>query len=194
MIAKVRATRSRKLITYADHWHTANTLDKLAREDPKGSFHKYLASILFRAFALEAFLNHLGEEQFKCWADLERLSPKAKLNIIAENAGVEPKYGSMPWQIVPKLIAIRNKVAHGKNELLEDERILSADDYDREMGEMLKAEWQEFASEANGTLIERQLTDLMLQLWTACGHSVESLFVSGMQVGSANMIQEKDAQ
>lgn len=189
MTATVRSSRTRKLITYADHWHTANTLARLAKEDPKGSYHQYLASISFRAFSLEAFLNHIGEEIFTSWKDIERLSTKGKINVVCEKLSITPDYGSMPWQIEPKLTAIRNKVAHGKNELLREEREMSADEYDKEMLKALRADWQEFASEANSALVEEETSKLMGLLWTATGHELITLFRSGIQTGSAEVIK-----
>lgn len=189
MTVTVRASKSRKLITYADHWHTANTLETLGNENPKRSYHQFLASIVFRAFTLEAFLNHVGEEIFVSWSDLERLSTKGKLNVVAEKIGLRPNYGSMPWQIEPKLTGLRNKVVHGKNELIHDERILTADDYDREMLSMLKADWQTFATSDNCAQARIQSSDLMALIWTTVGHELSSLFVGGVQFVSAEVIQ-----
>lgn len=192
MTITVNASRSRKQITYADHWHTANSLETLGNENSKGSYHQFLGSIVFRAFALEAFLNHVGEELFASWRDLERLSPKGKLNVIAEKVGLVPNYGAMPWQIEPKLTAIRNKIAHGKNELLEDERVLMADDYDREMLSMLQADWQAFATSENSAFTRNQLSALMAMIWMASGHELSSLFANGIQLNSASLLN-KDA-
>lgn len=156
----------------------------------EGSYHQFLASIVFRAFALESFLNHIGEQLFKSWSDLERLSPKGKLNVIAETVGLTPDYGKMPWQIEPKLTAIRNKIAHGKNELLRDEQVLSGDVYANEMIAMLKADWQLFATSENSALVQQQVENLMMQLWLASGFELQSLFRSGMQHGSTEIISK----
>ena len=85
-------------------------------ELPKGCSHQFRASLVFTAFALEAFLNHIGHNLFKCWDDLERrLGPREKLNIIAERLQVDVNYGILPWQIVKDLFDFRNEIAHGKS-------------------------------------------------------------------------------
>lgn len=75
---KVRTSRERLLITYSEHWHSSRTFLKLGIENPTGSYHQFLGSIVFTVFALEAFLNHVGESLFKSWPELEKLTPKGK--------------------------------------------------------------------------------------------------------------------
>ena len=138
-VAQVRASRERNLITCSEHWHSSRTFLQLGIENPKGSYHQLLGSIVFTAFTLEAFLNHVGEALFKSWADLEKLTRRGKINVIAEKLGLEVDFGTMPWQVVPEIFGVRNKIAHGKNELLQDER----------MGEILWASWQNYATREN---------------------------------------------
>ena len=57
-----------------------------------------MASFIFTAFTLEAFLNHIGQGIFKCWNDLEQLSHQ-KLNLTAEKLEIEKDEGKRPLQI-----------------------------------------------------------------------------------------------
>ncbi|HET8761246.1 MAG TPA: hypothetical protein VFN94_09265, partial [Nitrospiria bacterium] len=41
-------------------WHTAESLAERGRENEEGSYHAFLASVLFAYFAMEALLNFLG--------------------------------------------------------------------------------------------------------------------------------------
>ena len=116
-MSKIKIAKERKLITYADHWHTSNVLLKQGIEDPKGRYHLFLSSTVFTVFALEAFFNHVGEKLFSSWQDLEKLSPRGKLNVICEKLNIEIDYGLAPWRIVPELVGIRNKIVHGKTSL-----------------------------------------------------------------------------
>ena len=187
---KVKTSRERTLITYVDLWHTADVLQKLGGRNERGSLHQFLASIVFRAFAFEAFLNHVGEELFESWVDLERLRPRGKVNIICEKLDIKPNYGNMPWQIIPKLMVIRTKVAHGKNELLTDERILSADIYDEEMGKILRADWQEYATKDNAKSVRDKLEELMKEIWEKAGLEEHAVFRGGFQTGSAAVVED----
>jgi hypothetical protein len=176
-------------LTYVEHWHTANTLETNASVNLVGSYHQLLAAIVFRYFTLESFLNLVGEEQFKCWGDLERLPTNKKLNLIAEKVGLTPDYGKMPWQIEPQLAGIRNKIAHGKNQNLEHKDTITAEAYDKEMFSVLKADWQEYITQTKCEFVKVQLEELMINIWTASGHEHSSLFVPGIQLESAEMAE-----
>ena len=80
-----------------------------------------MASLIVAAFKLEAYLNHIGQRIFKCWDDLERLSPQEKLNVIAQKLGVQKDDIKRPFQTVSQLFHIRNEVAHDKSVSLQSE-------------------------------------------------------------------------
>ena len=61
----------------------------------------------YTAFTLEAALNHIGSKLFKCWADLNRLNPHAKLNLLAERLGVSLDYDKLPWQVLRVIFGFR---------------------------------------------------------------------------------------
>jgi len=65
-------------------WHTSKCLLETGVDNPKGSFHQFMASLVFTAFTLEAYLNHIGPKLFDDWHDLERLRPHEKLNTVLE--------------------------------------------------------------------------------------------------------------
>jgi hypothetical protein len=90
---KMKITLERKLITYSDLWRTSEVLLEKAKAEPQGSYYLILGSLTFSAFALEAFLNHLGENIFGSWIDLESISPRAKLNVICERIKINPSLG-----------------------------------------------------------------------------------------------------
>lgn len=159
--SKVRVNKELKLITYAEHWATA--------------------------FTLEAFLNHIGEELFEDWRDdLEQISVKGKMRIISDKLGLKVDYGEAPWQVVPELVAFRNKVAHGKNERLFEEVILPLSKYDEHLNKFLKSNWQEAATMENAKRLRNLVQDLCLKIWTASGLSEVTLFAHGSQSGSAS--------
>ena len=111
---KVKIEKKRQVLTYADLWHTSRCLLEKGQEQEKGSFHQFMASLVFTTFSLEAYLNHVGPKIFRCWDVLERLTPQDKLNIIAEQIKLPIDYGRRPWGIVKELFGFRNYLAHGK--------------------------------------------------------------------------------
>lgn len=184
---KVRVSKELELITYSQHWHTANCLLDRARSEKKGSYHQYLASITFVAFTLEAFLNHIGEDAFSSWIDLEKLNVRGKINIISEKLDIDVNYGSMPWQIVPELVAFRNKVAHGKNELLFEDVVVSQSKYDDHLNIALKSNWQESATQSGAERFIKHVEALCTEIWLASGNDKITLFSHGIQSGSAKL-------
>ncbi len=190
-INKVHKTSEREIITYAEHWHSSRIFLKHGKENQVGSYHQFLGSIVFTAFTLEAFLNHVGNAIFESWSDLERLSPKGKINIICEKLEIEPNFGETPWRIAPEIFGIRNKVAHGKNELLRDEKMLSIDNYDERMGEMLRADWQKYATDKNAECARENVEKICQIIWDKTEFNKDELFQSSMQTGSANFVQKE---
>lgn len=91
----------------------------------EGSFFEWMTAAVFSAFSVEAYLNHLGPQRFKCWGELERLSVEAKLSLILEDLGERPDFSRRPFQTVKMLLRLRNQLAHGKTERVEEETIQS---------------------------------------------------------------------
>ena len=181
----VHTSREREFITYSEHWHTSKVLLMLGVESERGSYHQFLASIVFTAFTLEAFLNHMGEHLFSLWPEMEKLAPKAKLLLICEKLNIEVDFSRLPWQIIPKLFGVRNKIAHGKNELLKDERELGAESYDELLGKMLRTKWQEYGTQENAQDARDQVAALCEIIWDKSDFPHHGLFQFGLQSHAA---------
>jgi len=93
----------------------ARTLLEEARENPEGSTFKFLAAMLFSAFALESYLNHLGGLRCKGWDVCERrLGPKEKLVLVAAHIGAKPDLGRRPFQTFGELFKFRDLSVHAR--------------------------------------------------------------------------------
>ena len=188
---QVKITKERKLITYSDLWRTSEVLLDRAKAEPVSSYYTVLASLAFSAFALEAFLNHIGEHLFTTWREMEPLSPKAKINVLCERLALTPKWGAQPWQVVPEIIGFRNKLAHGKNEVLRFEDVVEKDEkYDDIWREFLFADWQRYATAENAERVRKQLTALFTMIHARAGIEEDWLFRHGSQTGSAKRLPD----
>jgi hypothetical protein len=187
MVNSIHVTKERQLITYSDFWNSSRVLLENGQRNKLGSYYQFLASLVFSAFTFEAFLNHIGEYLFTSWPELERkLSHRAKLALISEKLDLNIDYGKLPWQIIPKLFGFRDKVAHGKNEMLRLEKIVPHDDrYEELMHEFMFAEWQKFATEQNAVDVRKQLEVIMTDIYRKTNIPDEFLFDNGSQMGSA---------
>ena len=77
-------------------------------------------SILYSAFALEAYLNYAGEKLFNCWHEIEKsLKPIAKVKLICEHLEIVIDFSSRPFQTIKEVFKVRNAVGHPKAELAE---------------------------------------------------------------------------
>jgi len=75
-----------------------------------------MSSIVFLAFCIEAYLNHIGEEEIQHWEDdFESLRPLAKLRLIMREYG-ELDFSRRPFQSFSDIFSVRNQLAHGKTE------------------------------------------------------------------------------
>lgn len=114
----------RKVYTYNLHLGVAN-YNLYAENDRKESEHYSSAgAIIFAAFALEAFLNHIGEQLFESWQDYlkKALSTEAKLALICEKLEIEIDFGVRPFQGLRALFRFRNAMAHSVTESLDPEK------------------------------------------------------------------------
>jgi hypothetical protein len=78
------------------------------------AFYNCMTSIVFLAFCIEAYLNHMGEEKIQHWEDdFESLRPIAKLRLIMSEHG-EVDFSRRPFQSFSDIFSFRNQLAHGK--------------------------------------------------------------------------------
>ena len=90
----------------------------LIEQANKNEFDNSMTTILMCALTIEAFLNHLGNQLFKCWqrSIKKGLSSRDKLELIAEKINLEVKYGSLPFQSFSTIFRFRNQIAHAQTE------------------------------------------------------------------------------
>jgi len=73
---------------------------------------------VFMAFSVEAYLNSIGFRVVQFWETIERIPWRDKVEILHSVSGREPKWGEEPLQFVQELFRLRDRLAHGKPELL----------------------------------------------------------------------------
>lgn len=174
---------------YEELWRTSYWTMRRAEKEEEGSFFQIMASLIFTAFTLEAYLNHIGKEIFICWDDLEQLSPQKKLNVIAEKLVVEKDDGKRPFQTVEKLFRFRNDVAHGKSVTLKSEdEILATDSVLKTyMHEMLEAEWEKYCNLDNAKRAREDVESIIWKFHKASNRGDDDLFLSGVRLGTETL-------
>ncbi|WP_419656562.1 hypothetical protein Dvar_56570 [Desulfosarcina variabilis str. Montpellier] len=115
----------REIRTYAYLYMGAKKEVQAAGEDIDSGMKmlKSMNAIILIAFSLEAFFNHLGQKKIKHWKHFEKkLSPKEKLNLLAEHFSLPLDYSRRPMQSIKAIFDVRNLLAHGKTENLQEFR------------------------------------------------------------------------
>ena len=136
-------TKERDVRIHASLWHTSRCLLERGKEQEGASFHQFMASLVFTAFTLEAYLNWLGGKLFPHWSYLERLSPKEKIEVISDQLGVTVNNGQRPWQTVKPLFGFRNDIAHGKPEVISTKTSEPIDkQFDARLGKIVRTDWE----------------------------------------------------
>jgi len=75
--------------------------------------------VVFMAFAVEAYLNSIGVRVLKYWDKIERISWEDKIEILHTMANKDIQWDREPLQFIKSLFIIRDKLAHGKPELVK---------------------------------------------------------------------------
>jgi hypothetical protein len=120
MTKHVKLRVERTLPTYTRlrsvSWYTFD----LAESSVKGNLHHLMTSMLFCAFTIEAFLNHLLEITFPLfWEPLKRgLRIREKLDVLTAHFSFEPDFKQRPFQTLAKIFWFRNLLVHAKTETL----------------------------------------------------------------------------
>ena len=189
---KASVSKERQVNTYAKLWHASHVMLEKAKGDQDGSFYHAMAGLTFTAFTLEAYLNHVGPQIFRCWDNLERLSPLSKLNLIAEKLGVKTDKRKRPYQTILRVFKFRNTLAHGKSEILKvsNEIRVVNETFDAHMFERLNTKWENYCTQDNA---ERALEDtetIIKALHKHAGISPALPFSFGTQEASATLLPE----
>lgn len=181
---------------YAELRHASHVLLGQAIEGQSGSFYQVMGSLIFTAFMMEAYLNHVGPHVFKCWCDLERLSPLSKLNLIVEKLGIDKDDGKRPHQTLIGLFRFRNTLAHGKSVHLKLEEVRFFDESSvNNEHEFLRTDWEDYCSEVNARRALEDAETIVKQIeeLTGTGKHDPFPFFTGLHETSSSLIPEEQS-
>jgi hypothetical protein len=87
-------------------------------ERGKWDVNNYLPFVVFSAFAIEGYINSIGFRKVNFWDSVEKNNWREKINILHSVAGKNADWGQGPLQNIVKLFKLRDRLAHGKIELV----------------------------------------------------------------------------
>jgi hypothetical protein len=172
---QIRGNATTKTFVYM--YSGAKYMLGIAKESKDGQLYTCISALIFSAFMLEAYLNHLGRIKHPDWDKIERKYPKIKkFTRFAEEAGLTLSLNNRPYQSLVKLFTYRDSMAHGKT---VTEEIYAEVESGLSISACIpRPEWQEFATVDT---VEELLTDaiaIVRELHKASGY-LDDPFGSG---------------
>ncbi|NRG18084.1 hypothetical protein HPQ64_10320 [Rhizobiales bacterium] len=125
---RVKLTSSRAIYIHNDLKNTAfhfkkRIVERMGNNDREGIFLEMTAALTMTAFALEACVNFVGDRVLgDRWR--ERASYWQKVKLVFEELGIQADYECRPFSSIGKLKKLRDTLAHGKPEHIEEEEIV----------------------------------------------------------------------
>ncbi|MCW8177378.1 hypothetical protein D8B25_18970 [Verminephrobacter aporrectodeae subsp. tuberculatae] len=138
---------------------------RLAKAQAEGQFYTATASLLYSAFTLEAYLNHIGPALYKKnWKCNERMPVIKKFKKLAEEVSVKFNMDERPYGTLTKLFEFRNSRAHGHTlEEKIDQEIEWSEGHLPMVGEWSSSAKPEYAEE-----VLKDVTEIISELDKAC--------------------------
>ncbi|HLF85342.1 MAG TPA: hypothetical protein VI837_14305 [Blastocatellia bacterium] len=192
MKTKTKVEAKRTVFTYAYLNMAANQALEHAEASERGRTYDCMSVILFCAFTLEAYFNHLGKEKFQCWELIERrLGPKEKLLLLLDVIKHSIDESRRPFQTLKDIFRLRDALAHGKTEEFAYSGILmlSADERPSEP----EVVWLSYCTLANAKRCLEDTTHMITELHRRAGFSGGAF--SGLEIGetSVSVLLNQDA-
>ena len=187
MKRKVKVSTERSVNTYSYLRIACQHALELANKSEEGRLYNCMTAMLFSAFCIEAYLNHLGNQKVDYWHVLKKkLSPEEKLNIISKIIGCEVDYGKRPFQSFTEIFRFRNMLVHAESEYLtvEEEQSLSPDEFPK----LPQGKWESEVNLAKAKRFVEDTETLLTKLHMLSGERLP--FGSlGMSIGSIDQIE-----
>lgn len=171
-------------------WHTSECLLLAGQEQELGSGHQFRASLVFTAFALEAYLNHIGQDVYACWEQIEpKLGPEQKLSLLCEKLAIKQDWSCQPWQTIRTLCRFRNSIAHGRGQELNEESSVPVQHFrpGASFFEMPLCEWEKFVTAESAVRAREDVLKICELLASKSGKDKHSPFFPGAISGSASV-------
>jgi len=109
-------TYTREAKPYIHALRIAEHLASRALKKQDGAIFDAHAALVYLAFSIESFCNHIGWKLSDNFHEFDKLSPKDKLKQASILAGCKIDLGSRPYQTFHDIFIFRNSMAHSKTE------------------------------------------------------------------------------
>ena len=189
--SQMRLTQGeREIQTFAVLFNGCKLALELAREKRVWHFYDCMSSMVGAAFALEAYLNHLGQARFgkKEWEKIERgMGAESKLRVLAKLVNYNLNFGRRPCQTFADIFKYRNAIVHARTETLPfEEQVYVLTEGPAEP----KPRWEQATTLDTAERFYKDAWELVRQLHKAAGLSEHDLQFLGSSGWSSVAVSE----
>jgi hypothetical protein len=136
----------------------------MAERTDEGQLYNLISCIIFCAFTLEAYFNHLGAIKYDDWIKEERsLSKLKKYTKFCKDLNVSYDFNVRPYSTLTEVFRFRDTMAHGKTSVDEIEKEMEIE-LDKVNYFSAGAEWKEYATLANAKKALNDVHELIKEL------------------------------
>jgi hypothetical protein len=186
---KTRISASRSINTSSFLSSISRDCLKRAEDDINGRSLMLAASIVFSAFKLEAFFNHIGPLKIPSWSLIERkITPIDKLLVISDYLGVNVDFGKAPFQTVKRMFRFRDALAHGKSQELNEETIQYLEE--GEIPTLPMTDWEKEISIDNAKLFKNDVSKIIELVCQSADIDFREMFIGSEHIYTKAEIKE----
>ncbi len=175
---RVRHRLDRTVYSHSELYSIAQVALVDGREHQYRGHH--VTAIVMTAFALEAYLNFLGERVFPFWSEIERIPVENKMKTLCARLGVTLDFGRRPHQSIKLLWKIRNSLAHARTESLSVEH----EGFPEDNPDYPETQWERYCDASTATQLAEDVREVCDALHKESGLSGGALGHLGMQGGA----------
>ena len=168
----------REIRTYTYLYMVSKDALDAATKSKDGQFFKIISSLVFAAFSLEAYINHIGEQRIEYWEEIESIKTTSKLKIIYTNLGLSYDNSKRPIQTIIELLRFRNIMAHGRTERIQEQGYIKKEKLDPDENFII-GKWEKFVNLKEAKRAIEDAKAIMESMCEASGSKKELLFDYG---------------
>jgi hypothetical protein len=133
---------------------------KYAQEEEKYRLYNCMIVMVFSAFALEAYINHLGEKYIHDWERYEKKKFKDKLKHVFLTTSYTTKLESKPFCYIDEIFDYRKQIVHGRTEKIINRQKLIIGDIPK----LPETEWQKHTNLMNAEKFRNRVEEIIEKL------------------------------
>ena len=189
---RVIVTRDREVFTNSEFWHTSWCMLEQGKTHEAGSFYQFLGCLVFTAFTLEAYLNHIEPKVLdgRLWKKYERMGRRGKFDAIAKKIGLEIVCTDRPWYVMDELFRFRNEIAHGRSMKISEVETVSLEEHNTSIMKFVQTPWEKLCTRENAERVRGEIEAIVIAIHEKAGIPGEHPFAGDFQSCDSTFVED----